>query len=155
MGIVIYKQNGIYCTTTEENYAAGIQNARLVQKWQDFNSSDGIIAYCCKYWSCKPEDFTTKGFVYLTHYKEYPIYEPAEGGYYYAGREANEAYECGSVAEAIQQMKEIASNLEDEGFVILDDFTQAFLHSKYVGESEAWIIEETYGSRNSGKQIYQ
>ena len=23
--------------------------------------------------------------VYLTHYKEYPIYEPAEGGYYYAG----------------------------------------------------------------------
>ena len=24
---------------------------------------------------------------YLTYYKEYPIYEPAEGGYYYAGNE--------------------------------------------------------------------
>lgn len=22
---------------------------------------------------------------YITHYEEYPIYEPAEGGYYYSG----------------------------------------------------------------------
>lgn len=27
--------------------------------------------------------------VYLTHYSEYPIYEPAEGGYYYAGQQAD------------------------------------------------------------------
>ena len=25
---------------------------------------------------------------YLTYYEEYPIYEPAEGGYYYAGNQA-------------------------------------------------------------------
>lgn len=24
---------------------------------------------------------------YLSYYKEYPIYEPAEGGYYYAGNQ--------------------------------------------------------------------
>ena len=24
---------------------------------------------------------------YVTHYEEYPIYEPAEGGYYYSGNQ--------------------------------------------------------------------
>lgn len=28
---------------------------------------------------------------YLTFYSEYPIYEPAEGGYYYAGNEVTKS----------------------------------------------------------------
>lgn len=89
--------------------------------------------------------------VYLTHYVEYPIYEPAEGGYYYAGREATEAYECDTVDEA----KEILADLEAEGFVINANNTKAFLHSKYIGDGEMWAIEKAYGSHESGKQIYQ
>lgn len=27
---------------------------------------------------------------YVTHYEEYPIYEPAEGGYYYSGNQITE-----------------------------------------------------------------
>ena len=36
------------------------------------------------------EDVETKYFpYYVSYYDEYPIYEPAEGGYYYAGTSAN------------------------------------------------------------------
>lgn len=28
---------------------------------------------------------------YISHYEEYPIYEPAEGGYYYAGNQIVES----------------------------------------------------------------
>ena len=57
MKIVIYKTGGIYYTTTEENYNAGIQNARAIYKMQDFNSAEEIINYCCKYLGNKTEDF--------------------------------------------------------------------------------------------------
>ena len=91
--------------------------------------------------------------VYLTHYEEYPIYEPAEGGYYYAGREAGDAYECDTKEEAIQQLAEMKSYLEEDGWTVKE--TRAYLPSKYIGESEYWEIEETYGSLNRGRQIYQ
>ena len=35
--------------------------------------------------------------VYLTLYEEYPIYEPAEGGYYYAGRYPIEFHRLNSI----------------------------------------------------------
>lgn len=57
MKTVIYKVEGIYYTTTEENYAAGIQNARAIHKMQDFNSPQEIIEYYCKYFGSKTEDF--------------------------------------------------------------------------------------------------
>lgn len=91
--------------------------------------------------------------VYLTHYEEYPIYEPAEGGYYYAGNEAYECYRLNSVKQAKRKLAKMKKELEEEGFVVYED--GAFLHSKYIGESESWVIEKVYGSENSGKQIYQ
>ena len=57
MKIVIYKAEGIYYTTTEENYAAGIKNARAIHMMQDFDYPEEIIYYCCKYFGNKPEDF--------------------------------------------------------------------------------------------------
>ncbi len=57
MKIVIYKVNGIWHTTTEENYNARIQNARAIHKMQDFNSAEEIIEYYCKYFKSQPEDF--------------------------------------------------------------------------------------------------
>lgn len=94
--------------------------------------------------------------VYLTHYVEYPIYEPAEGGYYYAGREAAESYECDTIDEAKGQLAELyKTDLEAEGFVMNVDNTKAFWFGKYIGDGEMWAIEETYGSHESGRQIYQ
>ena len=54
---VIYKSNGIYYITSEANYNARIQNARAIQKMQDFNSAEEIIEYFCKYFGSKTEDF--------------------------------------------------------------------------------------------------
>lgn len=91
--------------------------------------------------------------VYLTHYTEYPIYEPAEGGYYYAGREANEYYRLNSVKQAKRKLAKMQKELEAEGFEVFED--RAYMCSKYIGESESWIIEKVYGSHESGRQIYQ
>lgn len=91
--------------------------------------------------------------VYLTHYTEYPIYEPAEGGYYYAGIEANEYYRLNSVKQAKRKLAKMRKELEAEGFEVFED--RAYMHIKYIGESKSWIIEKVYGSQESGRQIYQ
>ena len=57
MKMIIYKIDGIYYVTTEENYKARIQNARAIYKMQDFNSAEEIIEYYCKYCGSKTEDF--------------------------------------------------------------------------------------------------
>lgn len=90
--------------------------------------------------------------VYLTHYCEYPIYEPAEGGYYYAGREAYEYYRLNSVKQAKRKLAKMRKELEDTGFVVCDDM--AYLSSKYIGDGEEWLIEKVYSSHESGRQIY-
>ena len=38
---------------------------------------------------------------YLTYYEAYPIYEPAEGGYYYEGRNCVEWAESESLIEIV------------------------------------------------------
>lgn len=91
--------------------------------------------------------------VYLTHYKEYPIYEPAEGGYYYAGNEANEYYRLNSIKQAKRKLAKMRKELEADGFEVYED--RAYLYSEYIGKSEFWIIEKVYGSDESGRQIYQ
>lgn len=91
--------------------------------------------------------------VYLTHYQEYPIYEPAEGGYYYAGNQAFEYYRLNSEKQAKRKLAKLKKELEAEGFIV--DEGCAYLPSKYVGEGESWRIEKVYGSHESGKQIYQ
>lgn len=92
--------------------------------------------------------------VYLTHYQEYPIYEPAEGGYYYyAGIEAFEYYRLASEKQAKRKLAKMKAELEEEGFIIYDD--KAILPGEYIGEGERWVIERKYGSHNQGKQIYQ
>ena len=57
MKMVIYKAGGTYYVTTEENYNARVQNARLVHKMQDFKSANEVIEYFCTYFGSKAEDF--------------------------------------------------------------------------------------------------
>ena len=91
--------------------------------------------------------------VYLTHYEEYPIYEPAEGGYYYAGRQAVEYCRLNSEKQAKRKLAKMRKELEENGFIVDDD--RAYLYSKYIGEGESWRIEKVLGSHESGRQIYQ
>lgn len=55
--LIIYKVEGIYYVTTEENYWATIQNTRGIHKMQDFNSAEEIIEYFGTYCGNKPEEF--------------------------------------------------------------------------------------------------
>ena len=57
MKTVIYKENGVYKTTNEENYNRTIQNAREIHIMQDFESAEEIIEYYIKWFNCTKEDF--------------------------------------------------------------------------------------------------
>lgn len=59
MKIVIYRENGVYKTTTEENYKRTIRNAREVCVMKDFLSADEIILYYTNFFYDKynEEDF--------------------------------------------------------------------------------------------------
>ena len=57
MKFIIYKVEGIYYLTTEDNYKATIQNARAIQCLREFNSPKEIMDYYYEF--CGVE---TKGF---------------------------------------------------------------------------------------------
>lgn len=61
MKFVIYKTLGGYCVTPEENYHATVQDARQIQRLDDFESAEEVIDYYCKYCKCRPEDFIVIG----------------------------------------------------------------------------------------------
>lgn len=60
MKTVIYKENGIYKTTTEENYNRTIQNAREIHIMKDFESAEEIKEYYIKWFKCSENDFIVK-----------------------------------------------------------------------------------------------
>ena len=57
MKTVIYKENGMYKTTNEENYNRTIRNAREIHNLYDFESAEEIIEYYIKWFNAKKEDF--------------------------------------------------------------------------------------------------
>ena len=89
---------------------------------------------------------------YLTRYDEYPIYEPAEGGYYYTGQDYVEYLECNSIEEAKQKLSEMKDELEENGFNVWED--GAYLKSKYIGDGILFTIEETLGENTKGWHPY-
>lgn len=95
--------------------------------------------------------------IYLTHYTEYPIYEPAEGGYYYSGQEADCFYRLNSLKQAKRKLKKMRKELEEEGYQVWTDgnWCEAYKRSKYIGEGECWIVEKVYGSNNHGWHPYE
>lgn len=57
MKTVIYKENGVYKTTSEDNYKRTIRNAREVHNMYDFESAEEIMDYYMKWFKCNKEDF--------------------------------------------------------------------------------------------------
>lgn len=56
--MVIYKNwNGTLMVTTEGNYLARIQNARLINEMKGFETPTEVVEYYCKWFGSKPEDF--------------------------------------------------------------------------------------------------
>lgn len=89
---------------------------------------------------------------YLTYYEAYPIYEPAEGGYYYEGRNAIKWWESEDIDELLNSISNFAeefgmeiipfdfdgikNELEKWGYCVV-----ALTHSKYIGDDEYLVME--------------
>lgn len=54
---VIYKENGVYKLTNEENYNRNIRNAREICALTFFNNAEDIIDYLVQYGKVSKEDF--------------------------------------------------------------------------------------------------
>lgn len=111
---------------------------------------------------------------YMSYYSEYPIFEPAEGGYYYAGNELIESErmskrQCRKEFERI--WKECKKENIENGFVDGADWNLIiqnhniypwirandnciFKKGEYIGEGESYIIERYQGSEISGYEPY-
>ena len=95
----------------------------------------------------------------ISYYEEYPIYEPAEGGYYYAGNQLIESErkskrQCRKEFEAIwaECMKENESGIDSPWIRVDDNCIRRY--SQYIGEGESIVIEKKSGSYKKGWKPY-
>ncbi len=104
--------------------------------------------------------------VYLSYYSKYPIYEAAEGGYYYEGIELVEAQPM-SLRKAKKIQAEWLADAEGmEGWKTRKEYKPGtycydelpglvFYHNgEYIGEGAFWVIERKKGSFVKGWQPY-
>ena len=111
---------------------------------------------------------------YISYYEEYPIYEPAEGGYYYTGNqllrtERKSKRQCRREFEKI--WRDCQKENEKNGFVEDTDWNEVVANTgeypwvrvdenyickigKYIGEGVSYAIERKSGSMESGWQPY-
>ena len=89
---------------------------------------------------------------YLTYYEAYPIYEPAEGGYYYEGRTAIKWWESEDIDELLNSISNFAEEFGMEKMPFnFDDIKDelkkwgycvvALAHAKYIGDDEYLVME--------------
>ena len=95
---------------------------------------------------------------YVVHYDEQPAYEPAEGGYYYATRDAVSSKGFDTEEEAWAYAEESAKELRDYDGLEMVKIEHGYLFpSKYIGEEQYIMVEpnKDYLSMKKGKQIYE
>lgn len=98
---------------------------------------------------------------YVTYYREYPIYEPAEGGYYYAGTSNISVHAFNTFRKARRYFRKAAaefrkyidmenqileSNIHKNGYILYA--------SKYIGDCEGIIITFGEPPREHGWRPY-
>ena len=108
--------------------------------------------------------------VYLTYYEEYPIYEPAEGGYYYSGNEVV-SYERLSKRAAKRKIKQLYEELKEDNSEPGSRYPDPILngsydewelinnnrlvrYSYYIGQGMSYVIERKLGSETMGRVPY-
>lgn len=87
---------------------------------------------------------------YVSLYESYPIYEPAEGGYYYEGEHLVDCIIVGSLKRARRIMKREANEL---GFTSIGKNFSS-LRGEYIGESDYIYIETVKGIHEHGWHPY-
>lgn len=94
----------------------------------------------------------------ITLYIEYPIYEPAEGGYYYAGESVGgtpKKVKAGKGRRKIlalyHECLEEEKRHDDLTAWISDDGRQCGMTSKYIGRGFRYVLE---GNRRVGRKVH-
>lgn len=109
--------------------------------------------------------------VYYSQYEEYPIFEPAEGGYYYSGRGVSAYSECDSFEDAFEEFVSDIDTYKQDGYTVNYNDTDlekakkdfetngrirvATYSSNYVGDGIFIQIEKELGESESEKQVYE
>lgn len=114
---------------------------------------------------------------YISHYEEYPIYEPAEGGYYYAGNQLIESErkskrackknlleiwerckreneELGFRDDNQKEWGSIIRQTHNYPWILNSEYNYIFKESYYIGEGESFVIENHQGSQERGYYPY-
>ena len=101
---------------------------------------------------------------YVTEYRNYPIYEPAEGGYYYSGVEIMSSREFKTFRKARQFInrvyKDTLKNEMDyvtgasQKFWATRDNQQFGANGKYIGDGWMYKLERKQGSEVCGWEPY-
>lgn len=88
---------------------------------------------------------------YVTHYKDYPVFRPEEGGYYVSGTEMIDSEKFSTLKEARKFLNEVEKN-DDMKKIGLNCYA---IHSKYIGDDEYIKIEKKQGHDIRGIQPYE
>lgn len=102
---------------------------------------------------------------YVNYYELYPIYEPAEGGYYYSGREASVLNCVNSRKKAMRIFKKIAKEFKQESpevkSYILSHATKydnylakVYFDGRYIGEGFGYVLTRGEPLKNKGYEPY-
>lgn len=99
---------------------------------------------------------------YVVSYLQYPIFEPAEGGYYYEGAEIDWYTPVKSLKKArkllkraVREFYEAEGSYTEEVAEAIKDTTNHFYHStRYIGDGVEWHIETKLGIHEHGYKPY-
>lgn len=114
---------------------------------------------------------------YITHYEEYPIYEPAEGGYYYSGNQVvgsekmskrackknlleiweeckKDNVERGFREDNTEEWNQIINRTHEYPWYFNKERNYIYKRSYYIGEGESYVIERKQGSMERGYEPY-
>lgn len=103
-------------------------------------------------------------YYYISRYSQYPIYEPAEGGYYYEGTSLDEYIRTTSLKKARKLLKKMVQEdrpWEDTPYSeeeMMDTFSvpqnHFYVFTKYIGDGVEYHIETKLGSHEHGYRPY-
>lgn len=93
---------------------------------------------------------------YVSYYEEYPIFEPAEGGYYYAGAQLSSSVQCSTLKKARQRLAKMVNGSWNDPICPLVQTSKnlASYHGNYIGEGSFLVIETHKGHNEAGYEPY-
>lgn len=93
---------------------------------------------------------------YVSYYSEYPIFEPAEGGCFYAGARLISSVASCSLKKARRVLAKMVNSDWNDPVepLVFQNLNRAAYHSRYIGEGSFLVIETVKGRHTQGYQVY-